>query len=138
MHRILRWPPAFAWGQVGSALLVGLTAGLVVGDLNGILIFAGAMAGGALVSVLAGWAWPGLAGPWWKLWLVGVFANPLFLAALVWMWVDRECLIEDKHGWDCMFADGGPDLATVCLGTPLLGLAARYATRRWRGRGGSG
>ena len=80
------------------------------------------------------WAWPGFAGAWWKLWLMAVLANPVFLVALVLMWMDRECLIHHTGGWSCMFSDFGPDLAAVCLATPVLGLAARWIGRRFQAR----
>ena len=108
------WPPAFAWGHVGSALVIGVTAGSFV-DGNAVWIFGGSFAVGAIVSALVCWAWPGFAGAWWKLWLMAVLANPVFLVALTLMWMDRECLIHHTGGWSCMFSDFGPDLAAVCL-----------------------
>ena len=133
----LRWPPAFAWGHVGGALLIGAVTGAFL-DWKAVWVFGSSMAGGALVSALVCWRWPGPAGAWWKLWLVGVFANPLFLAAAAWMWIDRECLLGHKVGWNCLLSDVGPDVAAACLAPPFLGLAVRYVMQRWRGRAGSG
>ncbi len=127
----VRWPPAFAWGHVGGALLIGAVVGIFF-DWKAVWVFGSSMAGGALVSALVCWWWPGFAGSWWKLLLVGLAANPLFLGAVVWMWIDRECLLGHVRGWNCLLSDVGPDIAAACLPTPFLGLVARWGWRRLR------
>ena len=124
-------PPVFIWGHVVTALLVGIAAGAFV-DSNAVWIFGGSLAAGAIVSALMCWAWPGFAGPWWKLWLMACLANPVFLAALALMWLDRECLVHYTQGWKCMFVVAGPALAGVALVIPLPGLAARWLRERLR------
>ncbi len=126
----LRWPPAFAWGHVGGALVIGVAAGSVVDNGRAVWEFGGWMAGGALVSALVCWWWPGFAGRWWKLWPMAVLANPVFLIGLDWMWVDRACLLHYTGPWECMLTGIGPETATGCLPSPLLGLAARWVAGR--------
>jgi hypothetical protein len=126
----LRWPPAFALGHVGSALVLGVAAGSLE-DWKTVWVFGGWMTGGALASTLICWCWPGFAGRGWKLWLVGVLANPQFLLGLAWTWVDRECLLNYTGPWKCMFPGMGPAIAIACLPSPLLGLALRWGAARF-------
>jgi len=42
-----------------------------------------------------------------------------------------ECLIGQKTGWNCLFADLGPKVAAMCLLPPIGGLLWR-GWRRWR------
>ena len=109
---------------------MGVAAGALV-DWQTVWVFGRWMTGGALVSTLVCWEWPGFAGRWWKLWLTAVLANPQFLAGLAWSWVDRECLLHDTGPWKCMFTGMGPGIAIACLPPPLLGLTLRWVAGRF-------
>jgi hypothetical protein len=117
--------PSFVWGHVLGALLIGMIAGAFL-DLRAVLTFGGAMAVCALASAFVCGLWPGLSGAGWQLWLVGVIANPLFLAAVFFAYQDIDCLVGVKTGWDCMFASIEPMVMGVCLVPPLVGLAVRW------------
>src|SRR5206468_6351060 len=121
--------PPFVYGHVLAALVIGLVAGSFL-DLRAVINFGGAMAGSALVSALMCWLWPGFAGVGWKLWIVGVLTNPLFLAAAFFAYQDIDCLVGTKTGWGCMFASIEPMVMGVCLALPLFGLAVRWLAGR--------
>ena len=121
--------PAFVWGYVLGALVTGAVAGAFF-DLKAVATFSALLAGNALVSGLICWWWPGFAGAWWKLWPMATLVNPLMLASIAWSIDQWQCLIGGRTGWDCMFADVGPFVATLCLPPPLIGFAARWWRRR--------
>ena len=112
-----------------SALLLGFAGGAML-DLKAVLVFCGVMAGCALASALVCRLWPGFDGAGWKLWLVGVIANPLFLTATFFAYQDRDCLIGAKTGWDCMFSQAFPLGMAICLVPPPVGLTLRWLARR--------
>jgi len=122
--------PSFVWGHVLSALLLGFIGGALL-DLTAVLIFCGVMAGSALISALICWRWPGFAGSGWKLWLIAVVANPLFLVAAFFSVQELDCLTGAKTGWDCMFSDAFPAVMVICLIPPPIGLAVRWLAHRW-------
>jgi hypothetical protein len=121
--------PSFIYGHVLSALLLGFFSGAFL-DVRAVAVFSAVMAGCALVSGLVCWLWPGFAGPGWQLWLVGVIANPLFLAAAFFAYQDFDCLVGRKTGWDCLLSDAYPLAMGICLVPPLIGLAVRWLAGR--------
>jgi hypothetical protein len=116
--------PSFLYGHVLSALLLGFIGGAFL-DLWAVAVFCSVMAGSALVSGLICWWWPGFAGAGWKLWLVGVLANPLFLVSAFFAYQDFDCLVGKQTGWGCMLTDLEPTVMSVCLVPPLIGLVVR-------------
>ena len=125
----------FAFGHVIAALVAGAVAGAFL-DLTAVMVFSSVLAASAIVSALVCWRWPGFAAAAWKLWLIGVLANPLFLAAVAFSIEQYECLVGRKTGWNCMFSDLGPMVAGMCLLPPIGGLLWR-GWKRWRARGAS-
>ena len=120
----------FVFGHVMGALAAGAVAGAFL-DLEAVLVFSSVLAASAVVSAVVCWRWPGFDAAAWKLWLVGVIANPMFLAAVAFSVDQYECLIGRKTGWNCMFSDLGPMVAGMCLLPPIGGLLWR-AWKRWR------
>jgi hypothetical protein len=125
----------FVIGHVIAALMAGAVAGAFL-DLKAVLIFSSVLAASAIVSALVCWRWPGFDAAAWKLWLIGVLANPMFLAAVAFSVDQYECLIGRKTGWNCLFSDLGPMVAGMCLLPPVGGLLWR-AWKRWRAPGAS-
>ncbi len=121
----MRRIPAFVYGHVLSALLIGLIAGAFL-DLKAVLIFSSVMAGCALASAIICWMWPGFSGPGWQLWIAGVIGNPMFLVAGFFAYQELDCLTGAKTGWSCLFSDVYPMLMGACLVPPLLGLVVRW------------
>jgi len=128
-HDVKRIHP-FVFGHVIAALGAGAVAGAFL-DLKAVLVFSSVLAASAIVSALVCWRWPRFDAAAWKLWLVGVLANPLFLAAVAFSVDQYECLLGRKTGWDCMFSDLGPMVAGMCLLPPIGGLLWR-GWKRWR------
>jgi hypothetical protein len=120
--------PSFVYGHVLGALLIGLIAGSFL-DLKAVAIFGGVMAACALASAFVCWLWPGYGGPGWQLWIAGAIGNPLFLVAAFFAYQDYDCLVGNKTGWGCMFADAEPLVMGACLVPPLIGLAVRWLAR---------
>ena len=114
----------FVLGHLAGALFAGGFAGTFF-DAIAVMTFAAILAGNALVATLVCWWWPGLNAAGWKLWLATSLANPLVLAGCGWSAIQYECLIGEKTGWDCLFADVGPFAAGMGLLPPVLGVAAR-------------
>ena len=75
---------------------------------------------------------PGVEAPAWQLWPVAVLANPVFLAALVFMALDWECVVGRQRGW-CLVAAMAIIAAGLCLLPPLGGLLWR-SWKRHRAR----
>jgi hypothetical protein len=121
--------PAFALGYVGSAFLLGGVGGGFI-DTTGIWVLGATLGSGALVASLICWWWPGFDGVWWKLYLIALVANPVVLMAVVWSVISFECLVGNESGWNCMLSGAGLDAIGACLPLPLLGLAARWLSRR--------
>ncbi|HEY6983177.1 hypothetical protein [Reyranella sp.] len=118
----------FVLGHVGGALLAGAIAGTFF-DAIAVVTFAVILAGNALIATLVCWWRPGLGAAGWKLWLMASLANPLMLAGCGWSGLQYECLIGDRTGWDCLFADVGPFATGMALLPPVLGVAARWLWR---------
>ena len=120
----------FVCGHVLGALVIGAVAGAFL-DLRAVATFSILMAANAVIgSLVCRWR-PGFEAAGWKLWLTASFANPLMVAAIAFSIDQYDCLISERTGWNCMFAELGPLTAAVCLPSPLVGLAARW----WRKRG---
>jgi hypothetical protein len=121
----------FVLGHVVGALVVGGVAGAFL-DLKAVLVFSSLLAANAAIGSLVCWWRPGLEAAWWKLWPVATFANPLMVAAIAFSIDQYDCLIGERTGWNCMFADAGPEVIGACLPSPLIGLAVRWWWRRRR------
>ncbi|MEI7872449.1 MAG: hypothetical protein WCK95_10025 [Alphaproteobacteria bacterium] len=119
----------FVYGHVIAAFLAGAITGTFF-DLEAVMVFSSVLAASAVVSVLVCWRWPGFAAAGWKLWLIGILANPLFLAAVAFSADQYECLLGQRTGWNCMFSDLGPLVAGMCLLPPIGGLLWRWWKRR--------
>jgi len=119
----------FVVGHVVGAAAVGLAAGGLLG-VPAALAGAVIAAGGALVSCLVCWGWPGLEARPVLLWPVAVLANPVMLVALGLMIEGSECLIGDNRGWECMAAAVAVLVATLCLLPPFGGLLWRRVRRQ--------
>ncbi len=94
----------FVYGHVIAAFLAGAITGTFF-DLEAVMVFSSVLAASAVVSVLVCWRWPGFAAAGWKLWLIGILANPLFLAAVAFSADQYECLLGQRTGWNCMFSE---------------------------------
>ena len=127
----VRGIPSFIWGHVLGALLLGLTF-VVVLNVIPTLVLSSALVVGAFVSGLVCWRWPGVAGPGWQLWLVGVVANPLFLGSAFFVYHDFDCLGGTRKGWDCIIPAISPIIMGICLVPPIIGLMVRWLARRAR------
>jgi hypothetical protein len=119
----------FAVGHVLGAMAVGAAIGSVE-DGKAVAVCAAVLGGNALVSALICRAWPGLNGPWWRLWPMATFVNPLMVAAIAWSLDQWECLTRVRSGWACMLAFLGPLAIEACVPSPVVGLAARWWWRR--------
>ena len=121
----------FVLGHVVGALVVGGVAGAFL-DLKAVLVLSSLLAANAAIGSLVCWWRPGFEAAWWKLWPVATFANPMMLAAIAFAISSYDCLVGNHTGWNCMFADAGPDVIEACLPSPLIGLAVRWWWRRRR------
>lgn len=119
----------FVYGHVVGALIVGAVAGAFL-DWQAAVSFAGLLAANAVISSLVCWWRPGFEAAGWKLCLMAAFANPLMIAAIGFSIDQYECLIGQRTGWNCMFAEVGPLTAVLCLPSPLIGLVFRWWKRR--------
>lgn len=119
----------FVLGHVIAAFVAGAIVGAFL-DLRAVATFSSILAAGAAVSALVCWRWPGFAAAAWKLWLIGVLANPLFVLATAISIDEYECLLRRRTGWNCMFTDLGPMIAGICLLPPIGGLL----WQRWKRR----
>jgi hypothetical protein len=122
----------FVIGYTVGAAVVGLATGSLLGALAAL---AGVVigAGGALVSCLVCWGWPGLEARPVVLWPVAVLANPVMLVALGLMIDGSQCLIGDRSGWDCMAPAVAVFVAILCLLPPFGGLLWRRLRRQLPG-----
>ena len=119
----------FVYGQVFGALIAGAVAGAFL-DWQAVVSFAGVLAANAVIVSLICWRWPGFEAAGWKLWLAATFANPLMLSAIAFSIDQVDCLIGQRTGWNCMFAEVGPLVAALCLAPPSSGVALRWWRRR--------
>jgi hypothetical protein len=119
----------FVYGHVLGALAIGAAAGAFL-DWRAVATFSVLLAANAVIGSLICWWRPGFEAAGWKLWLAASFANPLMLSAIGFSIDQYECLIGQRTGWNCMFAELGPLTAALCLPSPLIGLAARWWKRR--------
>jgi len=123
--------PSFVYGHVIGALITGLVGGAFL-DLTAVLVFGAGLAAAAVVGALVCWWRPKFDASAWKLWLVAIVANPLFIAGLVWTVIMRDCLTGELKGWSCLFAEVGLVAAAATLPSPVVGLIVRWYWARWR------
>ena len=115
----------FVMGHLIGAVMTGAIAGAFVSPQ--VAFFAGlALLGGAIVSSFVCQWRPGVEAAAWKLWSVAVLANPIMIAALVFMVRDWQCVLAARRGWDCLGAAMAIVAACLCLLPPVGGLL-------WRG-----
>jgi hypothetical protein len=119
----------FAVGHVLGAIAVGAAIGSFEG-WKAVALCVAIMGGNAIVSTLICWRWPGLGGPWWQLWPVATFVNPLMVVGIAWSLDQWDCLMRVRSGWDCMLAFLGPLAIEACVPSPPIGLAVRWWRRR--------
>ncbi|MDB5488908.1 MAG: hypothetical protein JWQ58_2623 [Reyranella sp.] len=122
----------FVMGHLVSALLVGAGAGAFLAAEAMLIGGVGMLAGAIVSSLVCQWK-PGVEAPAWMLWLVAVLANPVFLAALVFMALDWECVVGRQRGWGCFVAAMAIVATGLCLLPPLGGLLWR-SWKRYRAR----
>ncbi|MBN9085623.1 MAG: hypothetical protein J0J01_01835 [Reyranella sp.] len=127
----MRRIPSFVYGHVIGALITGLVGGAFL-DLTAVLVFGAGLAAAAVVGALVCWWRPKFDASAWKLWLVAIVANPLFIAGLVWTVIMRDCLTGELKGWSCLFAEVGLVAAAATLPSPVVGLIVRWYWARWR------
>lgn len=114
----------FVMGHLVAALLVGAGAGAFLAA-EAMLIGGVTMLAGAVVSSLVCQWKPGVEAPGWQLYPVSVLANPVFLAALVFMALDWKCVVGHQRGWGCFVAAMAIVATGLCLLPPLGGLLWR-------------
>jgi len=119
----------FVMGHLIGAVMTGAIAGAFI---NPQAAFIGAVGlfGGALVSCFICQWRPGVEAAAWKLWPAAVLANPIMIAALVFMAVDWQCIVGARRVWDCLAAAMAIIAAGLCLLPPLGGLLWRW----WKSR----
>jgi hypothetical protein len=127
---VLRIRP-FVMGHLIAAVLVGAGAGAFLAAEAMLICGMGMLAGAVVSSLVCQWK-PGVEAPAWQLWPVAVLANPVFLAALVFMALDWECVVGRQRGW-CLVAAMAIIAAGLCLLPPLGGLLWR-SWKRHRAR----
>ena len=118
-------------GHLIAAVLVGAGAGAFLAAEAMLICGMGMLAGAVVSSLVCQWK-PGVEAPAWQLWPVAVLANPVFLAALVFMALDWECVVGRQRGW-CLVAAMAIIAAGLCLLPPLGGLLWR-SWKRHRAR----
>jgi hypothetical protein len=120
---------AFAVGHVLGAIAVGAAIGSFEG-WKAVALCVAIMGGNAIVGTLICWAWPGLSAPWWQLWPMATFVNPLMVVGVAWSFDQWDCLMRVRSGWACMLAFLGPLAIEACVPSPPIGLAVRWWRRR--------
>ena len=121
----------FVMGHLIAAVLVGAGAGAFLAAEAMLICGMGMLAGAVVSSLVCQWK-PGVEAPAWQLWPVAVLANPVFLAALVFLALDWECVVGRQRGW-CLVAAMAIIAAGLCLLPPLGGLLWR-SWKRHRAR----
>ena len=111
-------------GHLVAALLVGAGAGAFLAAEAMLIGGLGMLAGAVVSSFVCQWK-PGVEAPAWQLWAVAVLANPVFLAALVFMALDWQCVVGLQRGWGCLVAAMAIIAASLCFLPPLGGLLWR-------------
>ncbi len=119
-------------GHLVAALLVGTGAGAFLAAEAMLIGGLGMLAGAVVSSFVCQWK-PGVEAPAWQLWAVAVLANPVFLAALVFMALDWQCVVGVQRGWGCLVAAMAIIAASLCFLPPLGGLLWR-SWKRYRAR----
>jgi hypothetical protein len=119
----------FVMGHLIGAVMTGAIAGAFVSPRFA-FIAALALLGGAIVSCFICQWRPGVDAAAWKLWAVSVIANPVLLAALVFMARDWQCVLGMRRGWDCFSPAMAIIAACLCLLPPLGGLLWRWCKGR--------
>ena len=128
---MLRIKP-FVMGHLVSALLVGAGAGAFLAAEAMLIGGLGMLVGAVVSSFVCQWK-PGVEAPAAILWPASVLANPVFLAALVFMALDWECVVGNRRGWGCLVAARAIIAAGLCFLPPLGGLSWR-SWKRYRAR----
>ena len=121
----------FVMGHLIAAVLVGAGAGAFLAAEAMLICGMGMLAGAVVSSLVCQWK-PGVEAPAWQLWPVAFLANPVFLAELVFMALDWECVVGRQRGW-CLVAAMAIIAAGRCLLPPLGGLLWR-SWKRHRAR----
>lgn len=122
----------FVMGNLVAALLVGAGAGAFLAAEAMLIGGVGMLAGAVVSSLVCQWK-PGVEAPAWQLWAVAVLANPVFLAALVFMALDWKCVVGVQRGWGCLVAAMAIVATALCFLPPIGGLLWR-AWKRYRAR----
>ena len=129
---MLRITP-FVMGHLVAALLVGAGAGAFLAAEAMLIGGVGMLAGAIVSSLVCQWK-PGVEAPASQLWPVAVLANPVFLAALVFLALDWQCVVGLQRGWGCrLVAPMAMIAASLCFLPPLGGLLWR-SWKRHRAR----
>jgi hypothetical protein len=129
---VLRITP-FVMGHLVAALLVGAAAGAFLAAEAMLIGGIGMLAGAVVSSLVCQWK-PGVEAPASQLWPVAVLANPVLLAALVFLALDWQCVVGLQRGWGCrLVAPMALIAASLCFLPPLGGLLWR-AWKRHRAR----
>ena len=119
----------FVAGHVVAGLVVGAGVGITL-DAEAAVLGGALLAAGAAASSLVCWWKPGLEAPAWLLLPVALLANPLMLAALVYMASEFDCVVGMRRGWDCLGAAIAIVVTGACVPPPFLAIAWRWWSRR--------
>lgn len=123
----------FVMGHLVTALLVGAGAGAFLAGEAMLIGGVGMLAGAVVSSLVCQWK-PGVEAPASQLWPVAVLANPVFLAALIFLALDWQCVVGLQRGWGCrLVAPMAIIAASLCFLPPLGGLLWR-SWKRYRAR----
>ena len=120
----------FVWGHLAAAVIAGAGLGATL-DAQAAIMGGIMLAAGAVISSTVCWWKPGLDAPAWQLIPVAILANPLMLAALGYLlFIDLDCVLGNRRGWDCLGMAIAVMVAGVCLVPPLGGWLWRWWKRR--------
>lgn len=120
----------FVWGHLAVALIAGAGVGATL-DVQAAIMGAIMLMAGAVISSTVCWWKPGLDAPAWQLIPVAILANPLMLAALGYLlFIDFDCVIGNRRGWNCLGTAIAVVVAGVCLAPPFGGWLWRWWRRR--------
>ena len=122
----------FVMGHLVAALLVGAGAGAFLAAEAMLIGGLGMLAGAVVSSLVCQWK-PGVEAPAWQLWPVATLVNPVFPAALYFMYLDWQCVVGLRWSWGCLVAVMAIIVAGLCFVPPLGGLVWR-SWKRHRAR----
>lgn len=89
------------------------------------------LVGSIVSSLVCRWK-PGLAAPGWKLWLVAIAANPVFLLCVAAVIYSTVSVIRINEPWDWLGLYISLTVTGVVMLAPALGVAARWIASRIR------